>query len=97
VFSVETSVLLFFLFWFGADFHALNLDLVVFPASHHFALREETFASRFEIFLAEGKNHLFALKLNGCHVYVAHFKFHLVFTCGLLLFTFSIKPVVSTK
>ena len=47
--------LLFFLFGLRTDFHALDVDLVLFASSHHLALSIVTIAARTEIFLVKDK------------------------------------------
>lgn len=42
-----------FLFWLRADFYGLNLNLVLFASSFHFAHSIEAFAACFEFFLVK--------------------------------------------
>ncbi len=61
-----------FFFGFGADFHAEDVDLVVFASSHHLALRMVASAACFEVFFAEDEILLFAAQLNSCYIHIAH-------------------------
>ncbi len=52
--AVKQRVLIWLLFFrFGAYFDALDVYLVFFAASYHFALAVVSFAASFEVFLVE--------------------------------------------